>query len=485
MSLKQKTISGLVWSFVENISYQAVSFIIGVVLARLLSPKEFGLIGMTAIFMAVSQTFVDSGFGQALIRKNDCSQKDYSTVFFFNLVAGLFCYGVLFAAAGPIGIFFKEPKLPWLIRVLSLNIIIGSLSAIQGTILVKNVDFKRKTIISVTSAIISGGLGITLAYQGWGVWSLAWQIVCQSLVSSVILWATSRWRPVLLFDYAAFKEMFHFGSKLLVSSLIDTIYRNIYYLVIGKYFSAAELGYYTRADGFKKIPSENLSGIVGRVGYPVLVTMKDDDVRLKEGYKKLIKSSMLISFVLMIGMAASARSMVLFLIGEKWLPAVIYLQMLCFVGMLYPIHALNLDMVNVKGRSDLFLRLEIIKKLLAIPIIIIGIIFGMKIMIIGMMVNSVIAYYLNSYWSGKMVSYPIKEQIKDIMPSLVLALVMGSAVFVIGSILTLKPSVIFGIQVLTGAGLTIGLARLFKLDAYLEIQEIVNERWVKRFKVKN
>ncbi len=477
MSLKQKTISGLAWSFIDSMANQGVNFFIGIFLARLLSPKEFGLIGMTAIFLAVSQTFVDSGFSQALVRKTDCGQKDYSTVFYFNLAVGIFCYALLFILAEPISRFFNEPQLTLLTRVLALNVVINSLSVIQGAILVKKVDFKSKAKITVAASLISGVVGITMAYWGWGVWSIVWQIVSQNIISAGLLWLTGNWRPALLFDRASFREMYKFGSKLLASGLIDTIYRNIYYLVIGKYFSAAELGYYTRADGFKKVPSENLSGIVGRVGYPVLAMVKDDNVRLKAGYKKLIKSTMLISFVLMIGMAAAAKAMVLFLIGEKWLPCVPYLQLLCLVGMFYPLHALNLDMLNVKGRSDLFLKLEVIKKILAAPIIVIGIFYGIKIMIMGMLANSLFAYYLNSYWSGKMVNYPMKEQVLDILPSFLLAGAMGGMVFGLGIFLPFGSALTFALQVLAGAGLTIGLARLFKVDAYLDMQNIVGEQW--------
>lgn len=485
MSLKQKTISGLAWSFIESLAQQGVGLLIGIILARLLSPKEFGLIGMTAIFLALSQTFVDSGFSQALVRKSDCGQKDYSTVFYFNLAVGIFCYALLFILAGPISRFFNEPQLTLLIRVLALNIVIISLSLIQGAILIKKVDFKRKAKITVAASIISGVIGVTMAYWGWGVWSIVWQIVSQNIISAGLLWLTGNWRPALLFDLASFREMYKFGSKLLASGLIDTIYRNIYYLVIGKYFSAAELGYYTRADSFQKIPSTNLSNIVGRVAYPVLAIVKDEQAKLKAGYKKLIKSTMLISFVLMLGMAAAARPMVLALIGEKWLLCVPYLQLLCLVGMFYPLHALNLDMLNVKGRSDLFLKLEVIKKILVVPIIVIGVFYGIKAMIIGMLVNTLIAYYLNSYWSGKMVDYPMKEQVLDILPSFLLAVAMSGLVFAIGHFTHLKPVLLFAVQVLAGAIFTVVLAQWLKLEAFMDMRVVVTEQWARQIKAKS
>ena len=482
MSIRQKTISGLAWSFIDNFAGLGVNFVFGIILARLLLPKEYGLIGMTAIFMAVSQAFVDSGFGNSLIRKPDCGQKDFSTVFYFNLAVSICCYALLFISAGTISRYFKEPQLLPLIRVLAVSIIINGFGAIQRTILIKHVDFKKQAKINVISNVISGCLGIVMAYRGHGVWSLAWMSVMHNFLAVSLLWTWSIWRPAWLFDRESFKEMFGFGSKLLISGLIDTIYRNVYYLVIGKYFSATELGYYTRAMQFQALPSSNITGIIQRVSYPVLAQLQGKNEQLKAGYQKLIKSSMFISFVLMVGMAASAKPMVLFLIGEKWLTSAVYLQMLCFAGMFYPIHALNLNMLNVKGRSDLFLKLEVIKKLLAIPTIVIGIFFGIKIMIAGMMVNTLISYYLNSYWSGILIGYPMKEQVRDIAPSLLLALGMGAAVYALSLVLPLVPGLVFGIQVLAGAGLTIGLARLFRVDAYLEMQKIAKEQWIRQFK---
>lgn len=480
MTLKQKTISGLTWSFIDSAAGQGISFITGIILARLLSPKEFGLIGMLVIFIAVSQSFIDSGFRQALIRKQNCTQEDYSTVFFFNIAIGILFYILLFTCANSIGIFFHEPILKELIRVLGLVLIINSLTIIQSTILTKRIDFKLQTRISVIASFVSGIIGIYLAYTGWGVWSLVAAILIKSTINSFLLWFWNKWKPVFIFSKKSFEELFSFGSKLLASGLIDTIYRNIYYVVIGRYFSAVELGYYTRAEQFKSLPSSNLQSIISRVSYPVLSTLQDDIPRLREAYKKIIRSTMLITFVLMLGMAAVAKPMVLTLIGEQWEPCVIYLQMLCFVGMFYPLHALNLNMLMVKGRSDLFLRLEIIKKILAVPVIIIGIAWGIKAMILGMMLLTLNAYYLNSYWSGQLIGYSFTEQIKDIFPSFILALIMSVTVFIQGLILTLPPLPLLVVQLLTGALLIIAFSELFKFKDYLYIKSIISEKFIKR-----
>lgn len=480
MTLKQKTISGLTWSFIDRFAGQGISFIVGIVLARLLTPNEFGLIGMLAIFIAISESFINSGFSQALIRKQDCTQKDYSTVFYFNIIVGVFSYLLLFTAAGAIANFFNEPILKQLIRVLGLSLIISSFTLIQSTVLTKRIDFKLQAKISIIASLLSGAFGIYMAYTDWGVWSLVARTLLGFFFISVLLWHWNKWKPSLIFSITSFKKLFAFGSNLLISGLIDTIYRNIYYVIIGKYFTAADLGYYTRAEQFKSLPSSNLQNIIGRVSYPVLSSIQNDIPRLKETYKKIIRSTMLVTFVLMLGMAAVAKSMIITLIGAKWEPCIIYLQMLCFVGMLYPLHAINLNMLNIQGRSDLFLRLEIIKKILAVPVIIIAIFFGIKVMILGMILLSFIAYFLNSYWSGRLINYSSFEQIRDILPSFLIAAAMGVVVFIEGFFLRLPPLPTLLVQITTGAVLTFSICEIIRFKDYLYIKEIVSNKFFKR-----
>lgn len=476
MSLKQKTVSGLLWSFIDNFANLGITFIAGIILARILTPREFGLIGMITVFIAVSESFINSGFSNALIRKKDCTQTDYSTVFFFNLVAGIVFFVLLFFSAPAIASFFKEPELNPIVQVLGLILIIDSLTLIQRTILTKRIDFKLQARISVISSVGSGVIAIIMAYNGFGVWSLVAQRLSRQAFNSVFLWMWNRWKPLLVFSKNSFKELFGFGSKLLISGLIDTLYRNVYYLVIGKFFSASDLGYYTRADQFQSLPSSNLQGIIQRVSYPVLSSIQDDIPRLRNNYQKLIRSTMFITFILMLGMAAVAKPMILTLIGEKWLPSVIYLQMLCFVGMFFPLHALNLNMLQVQGRSDQFLKLEIIKKILAVPIIVIGIFWGIKMMIVGMMVNTVVAYYLNSYWSGRMIGYSFIQQIKDIIPGFGLALVMAIVVFGIGLLLPFFPVWVLGIQLIAGIAFVLIVSELFKIKDYIYIKTLILEK---------
>lgn len=479
-SLKTKTVSGLLWSFIDNFAKLGLTFVIGIILARLLTPREFGLIGMITIFIALSQSLVDSGFTQALIRKKDCTQTDYSTVFYFNLFVGIILYAVLFFSAGAISHFFDEPQLLLIMQVVGLSIIVNAFAIVQRARLIKAINFKLQTKISIIASIVSGVIGIIMAYTGYGVWSLVYKSLLGYAISSFLLWIWNKWMPSFIFNKNSFKEMFSFGYKLLISGLIDTAYRNIYLLIIGKYFTATELGYYTRADQFNNLPSQNITMVIQRVSYPVLSEIQNDMPRLKEAYQKLIKSSMLISFVSMMIMIAIAKPLILTLIGEKWIPSVIYLQLLSFTGMLYPLHAINLNMLNVQGRSDLFLKLEIIKKILAIPVIAIGVFLGIKIMIVGMIFHSMIAYFINSYYSGKQIGYSSLHQIKDIFPSFILAMIIGVIVYLIGLFLYLPNYLILIIQLISGGGFFFVLAELFKMQDYLYVKEIFLDKVLKQ-----
>ncbi len=476
MSLKQKTVSGLLWSFFDQFSNLGITFIAGIILARMLSPKEFGLIGMITVFISVSESFINSGFSSALIRKKNCTDTDYSTVFYFNLVVGILFFTILFLSAPAIASFFDEPQLKSIVQVLGTVLIIDSLTLIQRTIITKRVDFKLQARVSIIASVLSGVVAVYMAFSGFGVWSLVAQRLIKQGVNSFFLWLWNSWRPLLIFSVQSFKELFGFGSKLLVSGLIDTLYRNVYFLVIGKYFSAQDLGFYTRADEFQRIPSQKMNEIIGRVSYPVLASIQEDKLRLKGYYQRLIRSTMLITFILMLGMAAVAEPMVITLIGEKWRPSIIYLQMLCIVGMMYPLHALNLNMLQVSGRSDLFLRLEVIKKILAIPTIVIGVFWGIKIMIVGMMVNNMIAYYLNSYWSGRFIGYSFREQVKDILPSFLLALGMAIIGYLVGTMLPFSDLVVLIIQLVLGTVLVFSACEIFKLKDYLYMKQLISEK---------
>ena len=471
-SLKSKTAHGIGWSLADNVASQGITFLVGLVLARLLTPEEYGLIGIITIFIAVFNSLVDSGFSNALIRKDDVDETDYGTVFISNLALSVLLFAVLFVCAPAIGHFFRQPALSPLTRVMGSIVLINALAIIQRTRLVKNIDFKTQTKVSIIASSVSGVVGIGMAFAGCGVWSLAGQQISRQTLNTTFLWIFNRWIPSLKFSKKSFRELFGFGWKLMVSGVIDTIWRQIYQIVIGKCYSAQALGQYTRAEQFSSIFSSNITAVVQRVSYPVLSSIQNDVERLKSAYRKVIKVTMLVTFALMLGLAGAAEQVILVLVGDQWLPCVPFLQIVCFSMMLYPLHAINLNMLQVLGRSDLFLKLEIIKKIVGIGPILLGIFGNIYWMLIASVFTGFVAYYLNAYYSGPFLKYSITQQILDIAPDFGVALCMAIIVYAI-SYIKLSAFVLLPIQLSVGAAITIGLCKSFKLEEYKEIQSIV------------
>jgi len=429
-NLKQQFTKGILWSAIERFSAQGIQFILGIILARILLPKDYGLIGMLTIFLAVSITFVDSGFAAALVQKKDRDEKDYSTVFYFNILVALVFYLALFFTAPLIANFYNQPLLVSLTRVIGLTVVVNSFAVVQRAKFTINIDFKTQTKASIFSTIISGTTGVYLAYKGYGVWSLVVQALIKSILNVTILWYYSKWLPLEGFHIDRFKRLFSFGSKLLVTGLINTVYNNIYLIIIGKVFSADNLGFYTRAKQLSDFPSSNITGILQSVTFPILSKIQDDEDRLKHTYKKIIKMSALIIFPLMIALAALASPFIRFVLTEKWINIVWMLQLLCFAGMWYPIHALNLNILAVKGRSDLCLRLEIIKKIIITIVLIITIPMGLEAMIIGQIVTSYISLIINTYYTKQIIDYGFLEQMSDLLKILLLSFVMGYIIYI-------------------------------------------------------
>lgn len=425
VSLKQKTITGLFWSSVERFSVQAVQLIIQILIARILSPADFGVIGMLAIFIAISQSFIDSGFSNALIRKTDRTETDNSTVFYFNIAVGLVCYLILFFCAPFIAEFYKTPIIVPITRVLALGIVFNSLAIVQRALLTAKVDFKTQAKASFISVVISGTLGLYLAYNGYGVWALAIQTVVNGFFNTLILWILTKWKPQWVFSTTSFKEMFSFGSKLLLSGLIDTTYINIYTLVIGKIYTANDLGCYAQASNIANFPSTNITGIIGRVTFPLLCELQNNAEQLRYTYRKYLKLSAYIIFPLMIGLAALASPLLTTLLTNKWSSAIILLQIICLSMMWYPIHAINLNLLKVKGRSDLFLRLEIIKKIIGFTILCISVPFGVTWMCVGNILTSIFCLAINTHYTGILINLGFWRQMKDLLPSLLYSLTMG------------------------------------------------------------
>lgn len=471
-SLKKQAVRGIGWSFADSMLGQGITFLVGLILARLLSPDEYGLIGIITIFIMVFNSIVDSGFSNAIIRKKDASNDDYNTMFIVNLGMSIFLFALLYVCAPFIASFFHRDELTELSRAMGIVVILNALSIVQLTILTKRLDFKVKTKASFISSVTSGVIGICMAYTGLGVWSLVGQQISMQLLNTICLWIFNRWTPTFKFSKQSFLEMWSFGWNLLVSKLIDTVWNELYQVVIGKCYTPATLGLYTRAQQFGNIFSSNLTNIVRRVSFPTLSKIQDDKFRLKAGYKRTIKCTMLVTFVLMLGMAGCAKQLILILIGEQWLKCAPMLQLICLNMMLYPLHALNLNMLQVQGRSDLFLRLEIIKKVIAIGPILIGIFFSIYWMLATSVITSIFALYLNAYCSGPFLDYSIKEQISDIFPSFIIASIMLLVVWGLG-FLSIRAFLLFPLQVGIGAVIVFASCELSQLQEYNEIKNIV------------
>lgn len=471
-SLKNKTVKGVGWSAVDNVAQYAVSFVVGIVLARLLSPDDYGLIGIITIFTAVCTAIINGGFSTALIRKNDCTDDDYNTAFIVNLGLSLVLYGVVFVCSPFIANFFGKQELVALTRVSSITMIIGALAIVQQTRLTKRIDFKTQTKISLISAITSGLIGIGMAVAGCGVWSLVFQSLSSQLLRTILLWVYNKWVPKLKFSTNSFNNLFGFGWKMMLSGVLDSVWKELYQLVVGKYYSAATLGQYTRAKQFSTLFSSNLTNVIQRVTYPVLSNIQDEKERMVAAYRRIIKLTMFITFTCMFALGAVSEPLLYCLIGEKWHEAATYLPLICFVGAFYPLHAINLNMLQVQGRSDLFLFLEIVKKIIGLAPLFVGAFVGIFPMLFTSIGTSIISYFLNSYFPGKMLGYTSWKQINDIAPSFFIAMIMAVIVYFF-KYLPLSNWIILPVQIVVGVAVFLGLCKLTKIKEYDEAKELV------------
>ncbi len=423
-SLKQKTVKGVSWSFVEQILTRGVNFVIGIVLARLLSPTDYGLVGMLGIFLAISQLFIDGGLTSALIRTKEPSEEDFSTVYIINLVLSLFFYAILFLGAPYVALFYEQPLLKPLMRYVALTLVIGSLASVQGTLLTIRVDFKTKTVISLLSSILSGVAGIVCAYRGMGVWALVVQSISSVLVSTLFTLFVVKWFPRLVFSIESFRRLFSYSSKLLAASIISVIYDNAYPMVIGKRFTAADVGQYSRAGQFPSIANGTIVGALNRVAFPILSKIQDDNKRLLSVYEKYIQLTCFVVFPVLLILCGVARPLVSFLLTDKWLECVPLMQILCFSLLTNGITTINLNLLYVKGRSDYVLRLEVVKKSIAFAILFGSVFFGLKGMCLGQVLYSFIALYLNTYYTKRLLGYSFVQQMKSVFPYFLMGLVV-------------------------------------------------------------
>lgn len=474
-TLKDKTVKGVIWSSIDRFTTQGISFVFSMLIARLLLPSDYGVVAMLGIFMAVAQCFIDSGFSTALIRKKDRTETDFCTVFYFNIVVSCFFYGLLWLASPYIAQFYDMPLLESVTKVVGLNLVVGSFAGIQSAQLSIAIDFKSRAKISVITTLFTGIVGLWLAYKGYGVWVLVFQRLSSNILRTILLWIIVRWKPKFIFSRKSFKELFSFGSKLLASALLDTIYNNIYPIVIGKCFSASSLGVYSRAEGLAHFPSSNITGVLQSVTFPVLSTIQNEETRLADAYKRFIRLSAFIIFPLMMGLSAIADPFIRITLTDKWEGAIPFLQILCFALMWYPIHAINLNLLQVKGRSDYFLKLEVLKKIIGISTLCITIPIGLVAMCYGRIFNSLISLTLNTYYTNKLIGYGFVKQMKDLTHIILHSLVMYGIVFAIVHWLpTLWLQLIVGI--LVGAAYYLIGAYLMKFDELNELLSILKRK---------
>jgi O-antigen/teichoic acid export membrane protein len=469
MSLKGKAVKSFSWTLFQAVFSQGFIFIVGVILARILSPEDFGIIGIITAFIAVTNAVVEGGFGTALIRKMDANNDDYNTVFYTNLGVSLFLYLLLYVTADQIALFFETPILAKILRYTGIVLIFSAVSLVQACMLTKVLNFKTLALISILASIVSGIVAILMAYNGYGIWSLVALSILRPLINSISLWVNNKWRPSLRFSKSSFKYLFNYGSKLLITNVINTIYKNIYYVVIGKLFSPVSLGYYTRAVQFQSPVSGNITNAINKISFPILATFQDDNAKLKNAFVKFLKFSIFINFTIMLAIAAMAKPIVLLLVGAKWATSIVYLQLLCVPGMLYPLQILHLNLLMVKGHSNLILKLEMVKKIILLPLIYFSVFFGIQGMIYALIIFSLIEYFINSYYTNWLIDYSIAHQLKDLMPYMGIALLTFTPMY-ITSFLSIDLFTLLFVQLAIGATVFIISNEIFGLSEYFEFR---------------
>ena len=469
-SVKQATINGTKWSAVEKFSVQGARFLLGILMARLLSPDDYGIISMITIFIVISETFVDSGFSLALVRQKSSSEKDYSTVFYFNILLSIVCYGLLFLASPWIADFFHAPVIASVLRIQSLTIIINSLMAVHVAKLTIELNFKAISLRSMLSSILSGLIGVGMAYGGLGVWALVGQTIAASVINLVFVLWYCKWIPKLQFSKESFHRLFGFGRNMLIVNIINRIYMNLTSLVIGKFYNSKALGYYDRGTSLATFPVDNVNGILSKITLPILAKIQDDDERLVSVYRKYISMASFVIFFCCCLLASQARPVILMLFTEKWEMSIVYLQIFSFSIMFDHINTINLVLLQVKGRSDLFLRLEILKKTISIIILLSSIPFGVIGICVSKVIYTQIAIMFNTYYTGKLFGLGYFKQIKDFAPYMLTAVVACIPSYLI-SIAELDniPSLLLG----TITSIPIYLLIMKKSEAFVEFKSLL------------
>ena len=474
-NLKYQTKKGLYWKFAEQFSNYGIQFIVGIFMARMLSPEDYGLTALPAVFMAISGIFVSGGFGTALVRKPDLTEKDLSTAFYYSMGVGVLCYVVLFVASPWIADFYNAPVLVPLMRVTALSFLYSPLGTGQSVILQRRLDFKTPTKVSVICRILSGVIGIVMAYTGYGVWALVISGFISGIIGQVITFWVVRWYPKAGWSKESFRYLWGYGNKIMGSFLLGTVYENIAPVIIGKYFSPAQLGVYNRAQGYAKMPSQNMTGTLQSVTFPVLSQIQNDDERLARSYRKMLRVSAFIVFPLMMMLAALARPLVLALITAKWEACIVLLQIMCLSMMWYPIHAINLNLLEVKGRSDLFFRLEIIKRSIGLLLLVCTLPLGLVAFCWGGVAGSMVSLFINTYYTGKIIHVGYVRQMRDLAHILLLSFLMYGVIWLVLSLLSnLWAQIIVG--GICGTVFYLGCSYLFKFSELQEVKYLLSRK---------
>lgn len=464
-NLKSKIIVNLFWKLMERGGTQGIQFIVQIVLARLLLPEDYGIIALVLVFIAIANVFVQSGLNTALIQKKEADEADFSSVFYLSLFIACLIYIILFFTAPFIAKFYEEPALVPVFRVLSITLFFGAFNSIQNAVIARRMQFKKLFFSSTGAILVSGTVGIYMAYTGFGVWALVGQQISNQLLITLILWFTVKWRPRLLFSVGRVKSLFAFGWKILAASLIDTVYRNLRNLIIGKMYNAQMLGFYNRGEQFPALLITNIDGSIQSVLFPVLASEQDNRSRVKDVMRRAIVTSSFVIFPMMVGLAVTAEPLVKLLLTDKWLPCVPFLQIFCAGYALWPIHTANLQAINALGRSDIFLKLEIIKKIVGLIILGITVFYGVYAIALGTVIGGIISSFINAYPNKQLLDYSYIEQWNDIMPSLLLSLVMGAVVYSF-KWLGMSIWITLIIQICVGVILYVGMAWIFKLECF-------------------
>lgn len=471
---KNSVVINFIWRFAERCGAQLVTFIVSIVLARILSPEDYGQIALITVFTTIMQVFVDSGLGLALIQKKDADDLDFSSVFYFNFAVCLVLYAVMFVAAPFIASFYKDTTLTPIIRVISLTIVISGVKGIQQSHVSRNMLFKRFFFSTLGGTIFSAFLGIGLAYAGFGVWAIVAQQLSNTTIDTLILWLTVKWRPKKMFSWKRLKSLLSFGWKMLVSSLLDTVYNNIRSLIIGRMYSSSDLAYYNQGKQFPHTIVDNIDSSIDSVLLPSMSSAQDDSVRVKVMARRSIKISTYIMAPMMMGLAFCAVPIVKLVLTDKWLPCVPFLRIFCITYMFYPIHTANLNAIKAMGRSDYFLKLEIAKKIVGLGLLFSTMWFGVLAMAYSLLVNSVLSQIINSWPNRKLLNYGYLEQLKDILPGIALAVFMGFCVSLIG-LLHLSNGITLLIQIPFGAAVYIGMSAILHLESYEYLLDMVRQ----------